>query len=48
MADALSRVPHTHANLQAISSVQPLWFQEVQNSYVDNSEAQKWLTALAV
>lgn len=46
-ADALSRVSHLFA-LQAVSTVQPLWIQEVLNSYMTDSSAQKLLTALAV
>jgi hypothetical protein len=38
-ADALSRVGHLMA-LQAISSVQPTWIQEVLNSYTTYSHAQ--------
>jgi hypothetical protein len=38
-ADALSRVGHLMA-LQAISSVQPTWIQEVLNSYTTYSQAQ--------
>jgi len=37
-ADALSRVGHLMA-LQAVSTVQPAWAQEVKNSYVTNSQA---------
>ena len=41
-ADALSRVGHAFA-LQAISTAQPVWLQEVVNSYAVDSEAQELL-----
>lgn len=37
-ADALSRVAHLYA-LQAVSSVQPAWVQEVMNSYATDPHA---------
>lgn len=46
-ADALSRVGHLFA-IQAVSSVQPLWLQEVLNSYATDGEAQIKLAQLAV
>jgi len=46
-ADALSRVGHL-LSLQAISEVQPIWIQEVLNSYVTDPKAQSILTRLAV
>ena len=46
-ADALSRVGHLMA-LQAVSTVQPAWVQEVKNSYVTNSQAQEMLRTLAI
>ena len=45
-ADALSRVGHL--SLQAISEVQPIWIQEVLNSYVTDPKAQSILTRLVV
>jgi hypothetical protein len=38
-ADALSRVGHLMA-IQGVSEVQPLWIQEVLNSYKTDSSAQ--------
>jgi hypothetical protein len=46
-ADALSRVGHLMV-IQKCSEVQPTWLQEVLNSYVTDSDAQRRLTALAV
>lgn len=46
-ADALSRVSHMLA-LQAMSSVQPLWIQEVANSYTTDTQGQQLLARLAV
>lgn len=46
-ADALSRVAHL-LTLQAISSVQPTWIQEVLNSYATDTHAQQMLTRLAI
>ena len=40
--DALSRVAHLLA-LQAVSSVQPAWIQEVLNSYTTYPQAQQLL-----
>lgn len=45
--DALSRVGHL-LSLQAISEVQPVWIQEVLNSYATDSVAHQLLTSLAV
>jgi hypothetical protein len=46
-ADALSRVGHMMA-LQAVSTVQPAWVQEVINSYVTDPQAQQLLQRLAI
>lgn len=46
-ADALSRVGHLFS-LQAVSEVQPIWIQEVLNSYSIDPRAQSILTRLAV
>lgn len=46
-ADALSRVARLMA-LQAVSSVQPAWIQEVINSYVTDPHSQQLLQMLAV
>ena len=46
-ADALSRVAHLFA-MQAVSSVQPAWVQEVINSYATDPHAQQLLQKLAV
>ena len=47
VADALSRVGHMMA-IQAVSSAQPQWIQEVTNSYVTDKEAQALLARLAL
>lgn len=47
VADALSRIDHGHTNV-AISCIQPLWVQEVINSYTVDTTAQDLLTQLAV
>lgn len=46
-ADALSRVAHMLA-VQAVSSVQPAWIQEVVNSYATDSLPQHLLQMLAI
>ncbi|WVZ63441.1 hypothetical protein U9M48_013075, partial [Paspalum notatum var. saurae] len=46
-ADALSRVNHLML-LQAVSTVQPAWIQEVLNSYTIDPKAQTMLTQLAL
>ncbi|KAG8087040.1 hypothetical protein GUJ93_ZPchr0010g8809 [Zizania palustris] len=46
-ADALSRVGHMF-QLQAISGVQPVWLQEVLNSYVVDTKAQDLMRELAI
>jgi hypothetical protein len=45
--DALSRVNHLFV-LQAVSEAQPMWLQEVYNSYTTDPKAQELLTQLAV
>lgn len=47
VADSLSRVGHLMA-LQAISEVQPMWIQEVINSYIADPKAQELLSKLAL
>lgn len=47
VVDALSRVCHLLA-CQAVSQVQPVWVQEVLNSYMTDPAAQSLLTRLAV
>lgn len=47
VADALSRVNH-HMSVHAISSVQPLWIQEIINSYATDSAVQHLLQQLAL
>jgi len=47
VADALSRVGHLMA-LQVVSMAQPVWLQEVSNSYRTDSMAQQLLTQLAI
>jgi hypothetical protein len=47
VADALSRMNHLFV-LQAVSVAQPVWLQEVLNSYTTDSTAQEILTRLAV
>ncbi|RLN25665.1 uncharacterized protein C2845_PM07G31520 [Panicum miliaceum] len=46
-ADALSRVAHL-MTLQVVSEVQPVWVQEVLNSYSTDSQAQTLIAQLAV
>jgi hypothetical protein len=46
-ADALSIMNHLFV-LQAVSVAQPVWLQEVLNSYTTDSTAQEILTRLAV
>ena len=47
VADSLSRVGHMMA-LQAVSEVQPVWLQEVLNSYATDPRAQQLLAQLAI
>lgn len=47
VADALSRVEHLY-DIEAISITQPVWIQEVLNSYDVDSEARRLLTQLAI
>lgn len=46
-ADALCRVGHL-LSLQAVSEVQPIWVQEVLNSYMTDPKAQEMLTRPAI
>ena len=46
-ADALSRVAHLMV-VQAVSTVQPVWIQEVLNSYTTDPKAQLLLQQLTV
>ena len=46
-ADALSRVTHLLA-IQAVSTVQPVWIQEVFNSYTIDPKAQLLMKQLAM
>lgn len=46
-ADALSRVAHLLA-IQAVSTVQPAWIQEVLNSYATGPQAQLLLSKLVI
>jgi hypothetical protein len=46
-ADALSRMGHVFA-VQAISTAQPIWLQEILNSYAVDTQAQGLLQKLAV
>lgn len=46
-ADALSRVGQYFA-VQSVSSVQPLWIQEILNSYAVDFQAQQVLQELAI
>jgi hypothetical protein len=47
VADALSRVG-SMMELAVISEVQPVWIQEILNSYVTDAEAQDMITQLLV
>jgi hypothetical protein len=46
-ADALSRVGHL-MNIPQLSEIRPMWIQEVMNTYVTDSKAQKLLQQLAI
>jgi len=46
-ADALSRVGYLLA-IQAVSTMQPIWIQELLNSYATDPKAQQLLTQLAI
>ena len=47
--DALSRVTHASTSeLLAISTAQPVWLQDLQNSYDQNAIAKNLLTELAI
>ena len=46
-ADALSRLGHLMA-IQSVSSVQPVWVQEVLNSYATDAQAKALLSHLAI
>lgn len=45
--DALSRMGHLFA-IQAVSETKAQWIQEMLNSYISDSQAQKLLTGLSV
>jgi hypothetical protein len=47
VADALSRLP-TLMQIQSCSELQPVWIQEVANSYVTDKQAQELLAQLAI
>lgn len=47
VADALSRLGHMMA-ITMVSEVQPIWLQEVLNSYVTDEEAQELLAKLTI
>ncbi|WVZ93296.1 LOW QUALITY PROTEIN: hypothetical protein U9M48_039290 [Paspalum notatum var. saurae] len=47
VADVLSRVGHLMV-VQRVSVLQPLWIQEILNSYTTDSQAQKLLSQLAL
>jgi hypothetical protein len=47
VADALSRMAHVMV-MTLVSEVQPMWIQEVLNSYTTNNEAQELLAKLSV
>lgn len=46
-ADALSRVDHL-MTIQSVSKIQPIWIQEVSNSYATDPNAQTLLAQLAI
>jgi ABC-type transporter MlaC component len=46
-ADALSRITHVYS-IQSVSQVQPVWIQEIINSYQTDQAAQHLLIKLAV
>jgi hypothetical protein len=45
--DALPRQVHESCHLLAVSSVQPVWLQDIVSSYTDDSKAQSLLQKLA-
>ena len=47
VADALSRMAHVMA-MTSVGEVQPMWIQEVLNSYTTDNEAQEWLAKLSI
>ena len=47
MADALSRVSHTHAHLYAISTVHPVWLEDIIATYAADPRAQALLQQLS-
>lgn len=47
VADALSRMTHTQGHLCAISTVHPVWLQDVVATYAVDRKAQEILTKLA-
>lgn len=48
-ADALSRIsPHPDLELHAMSTAQPIWLADLQNSYLNCSQAKQLLTELSL
>jgi hypothetical protein len=47
VADALSRMEHM-MGLSVLSEIQPIWIQEVVNSYATDEEAQQLITQLLI
>ena len=48
-ADALSRLPvSSTSEILVISAAQPVWLQDLQNSYADSPQASELLSGLAV
>jgi hypothetical protein len=47
VADALSRVEHM-MGLSVLSEIQPIWIQEVVNSYATDEDAQQLITQLLI
>lgn len=48
VADALSRQNEDQPHLLAITTVVPNWLKEVQDSYVDDTLASKWIPILTI
>jgi hypothetical protein len=48
VADALSRRPHPAEHALALSSIQPLWMQEISDSYQADTRARELLQKLSI
>jgi hypothetical protein len=48
VANALSRRPHPAEHVLALSLIQPLWMQEISDSYQADTRAQELLQKLSI